>query len=154
MSQDRFMHACRGQGMVGMKSRHTSGKLSSQLWIVLMCGAFLSLALSIAVNRAMGKDSQEGLIMRIIVQTVFLSMWAWYTFDVCRTRLPRHVHLQSRSGSTERSLWRALRLLQIEAGRVRGPPRRQAFWAAKIVCWHLSLRSPRLAGKCMRSFAH
>ncbi|CAE7327622.1 BPM2, partial [Symbiodinium pilosum] len=107
--------------MVGMKSRHTSGKLSSQLWIVLMRGAFLSLALSIAVNRAMGKDSQEGLIMRIIVQTMFLSMWAWYTFDVCR------------------SFWRALRLLQIEAGRVRGPPRRQAFWAAKIVCVELLL---------------
>ena len=35
---------------------------------------------------------------------------------------------------TERSLWRGLRLLQIETGRVGGLPRRQAHWASKIVC--------------------
>ncbi|CAE7946805.1 BPM2, partial [Symbiodinium sp. KB8] len=107
--------------MVGMRSRHTSGKIDSQIWILVMCGAFFCLSLAIAVNRAVGTNSQEGLIMRICVQSVFLSLWAWYTFDVCR------------------SLWRGLRLLQIETGRVGGLPRRQAHWASKIVCIELLL---------------
>mmetsp|Transcript_129118 Transcript_129118/g.306323 ORF Transcript_129118/g.306323 Transcript_129118/m.306323 type:complete len:784 (-) Transcript_129118:149-2500(-) len=107
--------------MVGMRSRHTSGKIDSQIWILVMCGAFFCLSLAIAVNRAVGTNSQEGLIMRICVQSVFLSLWAWYTFDVCR------------------SLWRGLRLLQIETGRVGGLPRRQAHWASRIVCIELLL---------------
>ena len=70
-----------------MRSRHTSGKIDSQIWILVMSGAFFSLSLAIAVNRAVGTNSKEGLIMRICVQSVFLSLWAWYTFDVCRTDL-------------------------------------------------------------------
>lgn len=86
---------------------------SSKFWIYVMCTAFIMNSVCTAIQR--GFSDAVGSWASIIVRTIFLSIWITYTVIVSRT------------------LCRGLRVMWIESRRVRGLPRRQVQWAAKVL---------------------
>eukprot|EP00434_Breviolum_minutum_P006895 symbB.v1.2.006084.t1/scaffold350.1/size222032/2 len=93
--------------------RATSSGVASKFWIYVMCTSFIANSVFTVVQRAF--STTVGMIGSILVRTIFLSIWAAYTVMVSRT------------------LSRGLYVLWMESRRVRGLPKKQVQWAARVL---------------------
>ena len=85
----------------------------SKFWIYVMCGSFIANSICTAIQR--GLSSEGGMISSLIVRSIFLIIWMTYVILVCKT------------------LSRGLYVLWMESRRVRGLPKRQVEWAARVL---------------------
>lgn len=99
--------------------RASSQGFNSKFWIYVMCSAFIANSICTAIQR--GWSSHVGQWGSILVRTIFLTIWLTYTVIVSRT------------------LSRGLHVLWVESRRVRGLPRQQVQWAARVLRMELMI---------------
>ena len=85
----------------------------SKFWIYVMCGAFIANSVSVTIQRAW--SNTVGMVLSLVVRSIFLAIWLVYIVLVCRT------------------LCRGLYVLWLESRRVRGLPKKQVEWAARVL---------------------